>query len=103
MTRNDAIARAQALIPSGAFLKELDRRVAYKTESQNAERADALRAYLEEEMKPAFAALDFESRLVESPSGTSPFLIAEHQEDASKPTVLMYGHGDVVDGMAGEW
>jgi len=45
MTRADAIARAQALISSGAFLKELDRRVAYKTESQNAERADALRAY----------------------------------------------------------
>jgi acetylornithine deacetylase/succinyl-diaminopimelate desuccinylase-like protein len=103
MTRADAIARAQALISSGAFLKELDRRVAYKTESQNAERAGALRAYLEEEMKPAFAALDFESRLVESPSGKSPFLIAEYREDASKPTVLMYGHGDVVDGMAGEW
>jgi acetylornithine deacetylase/succinyl-diaminopimelate desuccinylase-like protein len=103
MTRADAIARAQALISSGAFLKELDRRVAYKTESQNAERAGALRAYLEEEMKPAFAALDFQSRLVESSSGKSPFLIADYREDAAKPTVLMYGHGDVVDGMAGEW
>ena len=49
--------------------------MAYRTESQNAERAGALRAYLEEEMKPAFAALDFESRLVKSPSGKSPFLI----------------------------
>jgi len=41
--------------------------------------------------------------LVESPSGKAPFLIAEHHEDASAPTVLMYGHGDVVDGMVGEW
>ena len=103
MTRADAIARAQALVSSGDFLKELARRVAYQTESQNAERAAPLRAYLEEELRPAFSELDFESRLVESPSGKAPFLIAEHREDASRPTVLMYGHGDVVDGMAGEW
>jgi acetylornithine deacetylase/succinyl-diaminopimelate desuccinylase-like protein len=103
MTRQDAIASAKDLIRSGEFLKELDRRVAYKTESQNAERANALRAYLVEEMTPAFAAVDFTSRLVESPSGRSPFLVAEHHESASAPTVLIYGHGDVVDGMVGEW
>src|SRR6266436_4941662 len=103
MTRADAIARAQGQIPSGAFLRELDRRVGFRTESQNAERADALRAYLEEELQPAFAELDFTSRLIESPSGKSPFLLAEHREGASLPTVLMYGHGDVVDGMVGEW
>ena len=55
------------------------------------------------EMRPSFAELDFESRLVESPSGKSPFLVAEHREDARLPTVLVYGHGDVVDGMEGEW
>jgi acetylornithine deacetylase/succinyl-diaminopimelate desuccinylase-like protein len=103
MTRDDAVARAKGLIPSGEFLRELDRRVAYKTESQNAERGEALRAYLEEEMKPAFAALDFTSKIVESPSGKSPFLVAEHHESATAPTVLIYGHGDVVDGMVGEW
>src|SRR6266851_4199772 len=103
MTRADAIARAQAQIPSGAFLKELDRRVGFKTESLNAERAGDLRAYLEEELQPAFAELDFTSRLIESPSGKAPFLLAEHREGASLPTVLMYGHGDVVDGMVGEW
>jgi acetylornithine deacetylase/succinyl-diaminopimelate desuccinylase-like protein len=103
MTRADAIARAQGQIPSGAFLRELDRRVGFQTESQNAERADALRAYLEQELQPAFSELDFTSRLIESPSGKSPFLLAEHREGASLPTVLMYGHGDVVDGMLGEW
>jgi acetylornithine deacetylase/succinyl-diaminopimelate desuccinylase-like protein len=103
MTRNDAIARAQALITSGEFLKELERRVAYKTESQNAEQAAALRAYLVEEMEPAFAALDFTARIVESPSGKSPFLVAHYRESATAPTVLIYGHGDVVDGMVGEW
>jgi acetylornithine deacetylase/succinyl-diaminopimelate desuccinylase-like protein len=103
MTRDDAIASAKGLIGSGEFLKELDRRVAYKTESQNAERADALRAYLVDEMVPAFAALDFTSKIVESPSGKSPFLVSNYHESATAPTMLIYGHGDVVDGMVGEW
>jgi acetylornithine deacetylase/succinyl-diaminopimelate desuccinylase-like protein len=103
MTRADAIANAHRQIASGEFLKTLDRRVGFKTESQSGGRDKELRAYLEQEMRPAFAALDFESRLVESPSGKSPFLLAEHREDASLPTVLIYGHGDVVDGMVGEW
>ena len=103
MTRTDAIARARAQVQSGAFLRELERRVGYRTESQNAERAGELRAYLEDELKPAFVELDFESRLIDSPSGKSPFLFAEHRENASAPTLLMYGHGDVVDGMVGEW
>jgi len=103
MTRTDAIANAHRHFASGEFLKALERRVAYKTESQNAGRADELRAYLEKEMKPAFAELDFDSRLVESPSGKSPFLVAWYREGAGLPTVLVYGHGDVVDGMEGEW
>jgi acetylornithine deacetylase/succinyl-diaminopimelate desuccinylase-like protein len=103
MTRTDAIAQAKEQLLSGEFLRELDRRVSYKTESQNAARSEVLRAYLEDELKPAFAALDFESRVVESPSGKSPFLFASHHESASAPTVLTYGHGDVVDGMVGEW
>ncbi len=103
MTRSDAIARARQQLRSGEFVRELDRRVAYKTESQNAGRGDVLRAYLEQELKPSFAELGFDSRLIESPSGKSPFLLAEHHQSSSAPTVLMYGHGDVVGGMAGEW
>ena len=103
MTRADAIARAQQHLRSGDFIAELDRRVAYKTESQNPDRRDVLRAYLEQEMQPAFAQLDFTSRLIESPTGRGPYLLAEYRESASAPTVLMYGHGDVVDGMVGEW
>jgi acetylornithine deacetylase/succinyl-diaminopimelate desuccinylase-like protein len=103
MTRADAIAGAHQQLHSGAFLAELDRRVAYKTESQNPERRDVLRAYLEEDIQPAFADLDFSTRLIESPTGKGPYLLAEYHESATAPTVLMYGHGDVVDGMAGEW
>src|ERR1700716_1025040 len=102
MTRADAIAQARQQLHSGEFLAELDRRVAYRTESQNPERPEALRGYLEEELQPAFAKLDFSTRLIESPTGKSPYLLAEYRENSSAPTVLMYGHGDVVGGMAGE-
>src|SRR6202171_2142200 len=103
MSRADAIARARQHLHSGEFLAELDRRVGYPPESQNPERGDSLRAYLEDELKPAFSQLDFSTRLIESPTGKSPYLLAEYRESGSAPTVLMYGHGDVVDGMVGEW
>jgi acetylornithine deacetylase/succinyl-diaminopimelate desuccinylase-like protein len=103
MTRADAIDRARQHFRSGEFLKILDRRVGYRTESQNPRGHDALRAYLVEDLTPAFAELDFATRLVESPTGKGPYLLASYHEDASLPTVLTYGHGDVVDGMEGEW
>jgi acetylornithine deacetylase/succinyl-diaminopimelate desuccinylase-like protein len=103
MTRADAVARAHTMLRSGEFIAELGRRVAYQTESQNPEKRDALRAYLTDDLQPAFAKLDFSTKLIESPDGKSPYLLAEYRENASAPTVLIYGHGDVVDGMAGEW
>jgi len=103
MSRADAIASARQHLHSGAFLRELDRRVAYPTESQNPGRGDALRGYLTDELQPAFSALDFSCRLIESPTGKGPYLLAEYRESAAAPTVLTYGHGDVVDGMVGEW
>jgi acetylornithine deacetylase/succinyl-diaminopimelate desuccinylase-like protein len=103
MTRADAVTRAHTMLRSGEFLSQLDRRVAYQTESQNPEKRDALRAYLTDELQPAFADMDFSTKLIESPTGKGPYLLAEYRESASAPTVLIYGHGDVVDGMAGEW
>ncbi len=103
MSRIEAISRVGQHFHAGEFMNELGRRVAYRTESQNPRRADALRAYLEEELQPAFSELGFSTRLIESPTGKSPFLLAEYRENPSASTVLMYGHGDVVDGMEGEW
>ncbi|HET6838870.1 MAG TPA: M20 family metallopeptidase [Bradyrhizobium sp.] len=103
MSRTEAIESARQHLRSGAFIAELDRRVAYQTESQNPERRDCLRAYLNDELQPTFSELDFSTRLIESPSGKGPYLLAQYVESSSAPTILMYGHGDVVDGMAGEW
>ena len=102
-TRAEAIENARQQLRSGAFLGELNRRVGYRTESQSGNSGAALRAYLEDELQPAFAELDFTTRLIESPTGRGPYLLAEYREDSTRPTVLSYGHGDVVDGMAGEW
>src|SRR5437588_11435359 len=102
MSRTEAISRVGRHFHDGGFLTELDRRVAYRTESQNPGRADILRAYLEDELQPAFSELGFSIRVIESPTGKSPFLLGEYRESAFAPTVLMYGHGDVVEGMQGE-
>lgn len=103
MTRADAIDRARQHFQSGEFLGILDRRVGYRTESQQPDSGEALRGYLIDELTPAFTELGFMTRLIEAPSGKGPYLLADYFEDASLPTVLTYGHGDVVDGMAGEW
>jgi acetylornithine deacetylase/succinyl-diaminopimelate desuccinylase-like protein len=103
MNRAEAISRAGQHLHTGGFLAELDRRIAYPTESQNPDRGEVLRAYLEQELLPAFSELGFSGRLIESPAGKAPYLLAEYREGPSAPTVLMYGHGDVVDGMASQW
>src|SRR6185437_1805326 len=103
VTRIESIDRISRHFQSGEFLAELGRRVAYPTESQNPGREEVLRAYLEEGLQPAFSEMGFTTRIVESASGKYPYLLAERKESSSAPTVLTYGHGDVVDGMVGEW
>jgi acetylornithine deacetylase/succinyl-diaminopimelate desuccinylase-like protein len=103
MSRADAVARARGYVSSGEFLGELERRVGYRTESQNPERRQYLRDYLDLELQPAFSQLGFSTKLIESPTGNNPYLLAQYFESSSAPTVLLYGHGDVVAGMEGEW
>ncbi|HEX4724733.1 MAG TPA: M20 family metallopeptidase [Pseudonocardiaceae bacterium] len=93
MTRVDAIARATDYFDSGAFLADLTRRVAYRTEDQHSDR----HAYLAEEMVPAARRLGATAEIVDnSVPGGGPFLIARRHESGDVPTVLTYGHADVV-------
>jgi acetylornithine deacetylase/succinyl-diaminopimelate desuccinylase-like protein len=102
--REDALRAAVQHLDSGAFTRDLARRVAMRTESQEPGRAAALHAYLGTEMAPSLAALGFTSRLHDNPEvGQGPLLIAHRHEDASLPTVLMYGHGDVIRGQDQSW
>jgi acetylornithine deacetylase/succinyl-diaminopimelate desuccinylase-like protein len=90
MTRSDAIARAAGYFDSGGFLADLSRRVAFPTETGPAGR-DAQAAYLEQEMVPAARRLG------------GPFLVASRHEADGLPTVLTYGHADVVAAQADRW
>jgi acetylornithine deacetylase/succinyl-diaminopimelate desuccinylase-like protein len=103
VSRTEAIENVSQHLYSGEFLSELGRRVAYPTESQSTGGHEVLRNYLEAELQPTFSELGFTTKLIESPKGKHPYLVAEYKESASAPTVLTYGHGDVVDGMVGEW
>lgn len=96
MTRISAIELATEYFDSGQFKTDLDRRVSYRTESQDPESATVMHAYLTDEIIPHVERMGFTARVVENPvSSNHPFLVAHRYEDASYPTVLTYGHGDV--------
>ena len=104
-SRSGAIARTEAYFGSGDFEAELARRVAVRTESQLLPESLAeCHRYLDAEMTPAFEAMGFTCRKYDNPiEGQGPVLLATRIEDEALPTVLGYGHGDVVRGMEGQW
>src|SRR6266568_3251088 len=103
MSRDAAIKLAETYFDSGGFKADLARRVAIPTESQNPDRADELKRYLDAEMVPALEALGFRCRLLTHAKARGPFLVAERIEAAHLPTVLCYGHGDVIRGLEAGW
>lgn len=103
MSRQSAIDRAAACFDDGSFERDLSRRVLRRTESQNEEQCEELTLYLEQEMLPAFAAMGFSCIILRDPTADLPFLIAERFEGDTLPTVLGYGHGDVVRGQDEGW
>jgi acetylornithine deacetylase/succinyl-diaminopimelate desuccinylase-like protein len=103
MTRTQAINKAQTLFDSGHFRETLSRRIAMPTESQNPDRGAELRAYLEQEIRPAFESMGFTCELLTHPKAQAPFLYAQRIEDPALPTVFGYGHGDVIRGLEREW
>jgi acetylornithine deacetylase/succinyl-diaminopimelate desuccinylase-like protein len=104
MTRSAAIAAVEKYFDGGGFLVDLSRRVGIPTESQNPARAKELHDYLEVEMSESLERIGMTSRVLPNPMGKGgPFLIAELIEDPRRPTVLMYGHGDVIRGQDEHW
>ena len=104
MTRESAISRATRHFEEGRFIEDLARRVAIRTESQVPESRPYLDVYLEQEMAPAFERMGFKVDILPNPvEGVGPILLAERIEDPDLPTVLSYGHGDVIRGLEGQW
>ncbi|WP_426959048.1 M20/M25/M40 family metallo-hydrolase [Muricoccus radiodurans] len=103
-TREGAIGRARSAFSTGQYLDGLRRLVAVPTESQNPASAAELQRYCVETVPSLMEGMGFEPRLSANPlPGRGPALIAERREGAGLPTVLVYGHGDVVRGMEGRW
>ncbi|HKY95237.1 MAG TPA: M20/M25/M40 family metallo-hydrolase, partial [Kiloniellales bacterium] len=98
------MARAERYFDAGSFREDLARRVAFRTESQVPESRPQLTLYLEQEMAPAFERLGYATEVFPNPVAEGgPFLIATRHEGDALPTVLSYGHGDVVRGQEGQW
>ena len=102
--RDQALARAAAHFDSGAFVADLAALVAHPTESQRPDAGPALEAYITEALMPMLARLGFEGQRHDNPvPGAPPIFTARRIEDPSLPTVLIYGHGDVIHGQAADW
>lgn len=104
MTAQQAVQQATAYFDSGEFQRILARRVAWQTESQRDDRDVALQDYLQQEIAPQLQALGFTLQLIDNPHAAGrPFLVAVRMEDPALPTLLSYGHGDVVFGDDENW
>lgn len=104
VSREAALTAAAAHFDSGAFVRDLARRVAIRTESQNPASGAELRRYLADEIMPTLSALGFTGQVHDNPVPPyGPLLIAARIEDPALPTVLMYGHGDVIRGQDASW
>lgn len=104
MTRSDAIDAASSYFDSGSFQKELAALVAFETESQTPAQVEQLPRYLEEAMAPRLKGMGYDCVLHDNPiRDAGPFLVAERIEDPARPTVLTYGHGDVIRAQTEQW
>jgi acetylornithine deacetylase/succinyl-diaminopimelate desuccinylase-like protein len=104
MQRSEALAAAAAYFDEGGLFADLQRWVAFRTESDSGAVRPALEAYLRDALSPALASLGFACHTIRNPEpGGGPFLVARRIEDPVLPTVLAYGHGDVVGGQDAQW
>lgn len=104
MSRSLAIDNVTRHFDRGDFLTLLKRSVAMPTESQEPKRLPELLSYLEDFIVPLISPMGFISRVYPNPvAGHGPLLVASRIEDENLPTLLVYGHGDVVRGYDAQW
>lgn len=103
-SRSHAIENVTEQFDNGAFFALLGRSVAYPTQSQEAESLPELYRYLHEFITPHVERLGFSVTVHDNPvAGRGPLMIATRIEAAELPTLLSYGHGDVVRGYDAQW
>ena len=103
-SREGAIARAQTFFDDGGFQARLTELVAVPSTSQDPGHETDLWRYLREYIAPWLERMGFTAEIHANPmDGFGPILTAERIEDPARPTVLTYGHGDTVRGLADQW
>jgi acetylornithine deacetylase/succinyl-diaminopimelate desuccinylase-like protein len=104
MTREAAIAAAEADFDSHAFRDRLARLIAIPSTSQDPAHAPDVQRYLGEEIQPWMERMGFSVTIHPNPvAGSGPIMVAHRIEDPSLPTILTYGHGDTVRGLEDQW
>lgn len=104
MTRDQLLESASAWFDAGNFQRDLARRVAWRTESDGGQPGPALGDYLRDDIVPSLIRLGFDCEVKANPVATGgPLLVARRVEGQDLPTVLTYGHGDVVNGQDKHW
>lgn len=104
MSAEGLLGRATSYFDSGGFFAELATMVSYPTESSRPERAGVLRDYLDKVITPSLSELGCTVTTYENPDPDGPpFLVGSRVESPDLPTVLCYGHADVVVGQDGQW
>ncbi len=103
-TRARAVVRSESYTDDGGFLRDISRLVAFETESQKPEKRTELYRYLQEGLQPILSEIGFDCMIFDNrdPAG-GPFLIGTRIEDPNLPTVLTYGHGDVIRAQTDQW
>lgn len=103
-SRAGAIGRALDHFDSCGFRARLAELIAIPSTSQEPDHAGDLRRYLGEGVGPWLQRLGFTSQIHPNPvPGFGPILTAARLEDPALRTVLTYGHGDTVRGLAEQW
>ncbi len=103
-TRVGALARAQGYFDDGSYLERLRRLVAVPTESFPPGHKPDLERYCRDVLGPMIGELGFATQVLDNPMAQhGPVLLGTRIEDPALPTVLLYGHGDVVRAMPERW
>ena len=102
--RTRAISDVTEYFAAGEYFRSLARRIAIPTESQHPAKSDEIHRYFTDEIIPDLQDLGFTTELWDNPeSPEHPFLFAARTEEPSAPTLLMYGHGDVMYAHPEQW
>ncbi len=103
-TRADAIARARSYFADGSYLDRLRQLVAVPTESHPPNHKTDLEHYCHNVLGPMIGELGFSRLVLDNPLPQhGPVLLGTRIENPAFPTVLIYGHGDVVRAMPERW